>query len=293
MILNKSLNIGLAAKGINAVFPDLIPIHAIQLAQLMDYNRVQYPCYVSPKLDGLRGKFSEGKMLSRNGHEYKGLETLITNLQLIFGPYCELDGELMVEGKHFNEISGDIRSFKETDKVEYHIFDMPNLKHISLNHRLQALHEPFDRACNMLSPSALGIYLVPHHYAMQESDISDYYSHFISAGYEGVIVKGQDSLYHDGRTYDWMKIKECNNVDLTVVSIKEGAGKFKGTVGAINCLFGTVHVSVGSGLSDEQRARWWQEPELIVGKTVEVAYHEVTPDGSLRHPRLKQVRGDK
>lgn len=53
-------------------------------------------------------------------------------------------------------------------------------------------------------------------------------------------------------------------------------------------------VKVGSGLSKEQRLRWFDHPEEIIGKTITVQYFEETQDSktkaySLRFPVLKYV----
>jgi DNA ligase-1 len=56
-------------------------------------------------------------------------------------------------------------------------------------------------------------------------------------------------------------------------------------------------VKVGSGLSKEQRLRWFDHPEEIIGKTITVQYFEETQDSktkeySLRFPVLKCVYED-
>jgi DNA ligase-1 len=57
-------------------------------------------------------------------------------------------------------------------------------------------------------------------------------------------------------------------------------------------------MNVGSGLSDTQRVEWYDNPELIIGKTITVQYFEETVDSrtntpSLRFPTLKCVYGEK
>jgi DNA ligase-1 len=66
-----------------------------------------------------------------------------------------------------------------------------------------------------------------------------------------------------------------------------------GMAGGVIVDFKGVPVRVGSGLSDSQRAFWYQDPDEIIGRTAEILYQNVTPAGSLRHPRLKGLRGDK
>ena len=68
-------------------------------------------------------------------------------------------------------------------------------------------------------------------------------------------------------------------------------------VSAIKILHKDNVVSVGSGLSKEQRLRWLEHPEEIIGKTVTIQYFEETVDSktgkpSLRFPVLKHVYED-
>ena len=113
-------------------------------------------------------------------------------------------------------------------------------------------------------------------------------------------------IYSHKRTDQLLKFKQVQSMDMIVSSIQEGNGKYEYMVGAINCFCNTddgksVEVSVGSGLSDEQRADWMLHPEKIIGKVVEIQYFSISQDSknkgtnkySLRFPRLKGVRTDK
>ena len=86
-------------------------------------------------------------------------------------------------------------------------------------------------------------------------------------------------------------------VDLRVVDLFEGKGTFKGTLGGVVVNFKGSQVGVGSGFSNDQRNDFWQHPEKIFGKIVEVQYFEESKDKtgkpSLRFPVFKQVRNDK
>ena len=87
-----------------------------------------------------------------------------------------------------------------------------------------------------------------------------------------------------------MKIKAEETLDLYVTGWEPGTGKYEGMIGALIVNHKGVPVNVGSGLSDTLRQ---EDPAEIVGRMIEVEYHEVTPDGSLRHPRFKRFRDDK
>ena len=97
-------------------------------------------------------------------------------------------------------------------------------------------------------------------------------------------------------------------MDMRVVDIIEGTGKYEGEVGSLQAIAKTddgkfIRCNVGTGLDDEQRALWSVHPELIKNATIEVSYFSLSQTKedrergehtySLRFPRLKRVRYDK
>ena len=98
-----------------------------------------------------------------------------------------------------------------------------------------------------------------------------------------------------------IKIKKFNDAEYEVVGIEKGIVQDveNGVVQKIEAVGSLIiehkgnKVGVGSGLSLEQRKRWLEHPEEIIGKTVTVKYFEETIDQngnpSLRFPVLKYV----
>lgn len=289
MIINKSFDFGLAAKSINDVFPGLVPVHAIQLAKKFEISKCRFPCHISPKLDGLRSVYKNGEFYSRQGHIFVGLSSLkleMEDLMRQLAMPCQFDGELMVDGEHFNEISGQIRAFTEADNAHYYIFDIHSVN-ANQTSRLAFLDM---LAMRFRYPH---ITFVPHTTVMSLDEVSTKYAEYLAEGYEGAIVKQESGMYQDSRTWDWMKLKNTMTEDCRVTSLFEGTGKYVGMAGGIVVDFNGVSVRVGSGLSDSQRMYWWNDPDEIIGRTAEIAFQEVTPDKSMRHPRLIKLRGDK
>jgi DNA ligase-1 len=120
----------------------------------------------------------------------------------------------------------------------------------------------------------------------------------IASNEEGVMINICDAPYEFGRTWNLMKVKKMNTLDLQVVDYEEGSGRLAGTLGAIHVRYknGNI-VKVGSGFSDELRKQIWNHDVMIVGKIVEIQYFEETTnaDGgiSLRFPVFKDFRPDK
>ena len=125
-------------------------------------------------------------------------------------------------------------------------------------------------------------------------------------GGEGLMLNIANAPYENKRSSALLKYKQVQHCDMLVIDIFEGKGKYEGMCGGITCRLVTedgkdITCDVGSGLSDVQRRLWWENPQLIVGHIVEIAYHELTQDRnnrgtnkySLRFPRFKRTRPDK
>ena len=116
-------------------------------------------------------------------------------------------------------------------------------------------------------------------------------------GSEGIILKRSDGFYGSGkRNFDLMKIKEEVTLDLLVVGMDIGLGKYSGTLGSLKCKDKKGRIHNVSGMTDEQRHAWWEtqaEKESIIGKVVEIKAMKIMKDGSLREPRFKCIRQDK
>ena len=123
--------------------------------------------------------------------------------------------------------------------------------------------------------------------------INELHNTYISEGYEGAMVKDPAAPYRFGRGYEVMKLKAFHDVDLTIEGFVEGTGKHEGKLGSVIVTFDGVQVQVGSGFSDELRGQIWADQQSFLGRTVEIRYQEVTPDGSLRFPTFKCFRNDR
>ena len=189
-----------------------------------------------------------------------------------------------LSGEHFQVSSGKIRSHGKVANAVYNIFDTCQ-DGLGFKQRYNIL-------CSLNLPEKVQV--VKHVLTASQAKIDTTYAKAIAAGYEGLVLKTPDHLYQEKRSIDWQKMKEVQSADLRVVGFFEGKGKYEDSLGGIIVEHYTgVEVKVGGGFSDADRDYIWKYQMKYNGAVAEVLYHEVTPDGSLRHPRFKMWRGDK
>lgn len=283
-ILNKDLKMGLAAKSINKVYPGLIKEFPVQLAQLYK-GKMEWPCLGSFKVDGLRCIYQEGKLYSRKGHPLIGLEHIANEFAQF--KVTRVDGEIIIPGKKFDDLSGEIRSFKKTDEAIYMVFDVHVDEDLPLYKRQVLAYT----ICNAINKRH--VTYIPHRALRCEEEAFDMYEEALDKGFEGLVIKKENGLAFNGRNADWQKIKPVDTVDVEVIGVELGTGKYENMVGSLICDFNGKEIHVGGGLNDLQRSTWIVDTNAIIGKTIEVSYMELSKNGALRHPRLKSVRGDK
>lgn len=222
------------------------------------------------------------------------------------------DGEI-VSGS-FNKTVSEVRkkNVQATDAI-FNVFDILPRSLFSRDNRVPSEHIYSDRRkvlTDMLPKGKFGsIHLLPRYLVSSEAEIYALYESVRTRGLEGLIIK-MDSPYYRRRNHAWMKIKAEESTDVPIVGYEEGTGKYEGMLGAIIVAFDqdcyrsgneganhdnrcAVRVNVGSGLSDSQRQSFWESRDDLLGRVIEVEFHEITPDGSLRHPRFKRFRDDK
>lgn len=307
-VIRKDLNIGIKAKTINTVFPGLIPEFSVMLAK----NLKSYPrnFIMQPKLDGLRisANTSTGELRSRNGKSIEGYTDIETALKKLPGGLM-IDGEILANDFNstvsvsFTHAENKIGILNIFDAVPMEAFETSEYDSTQLE-RTKKLHEIMsqffaenpDCACLKLVETSS---LISTKNPDWENQVAKYYEAKLAEGYEGIMIKDATAPYVCKRSTAWQKVKPVNSYDVPVIGIEAGDidTEFEEQVGKLVCKYGDQELRVGSGLTKEQRKLWWDDPSLIVGKTIEILAQEETSNRkgthSLRFPRFKCVRHDK
>lgn len=311
-LITKNLKLGCDAKIVNSVIPDLIPTFDVMLGTPMEKCKIKNGEWfsISQKLNGNRAVFVNGKMMSRQGKEFTGLEHIIDDIHQVTVDSVVFDGELvgkntegLSDSENFQKSTG-IANSKDTDKssLKYVIFDTLCLNefqqgqsYLTYKDRRNLL---LTLKCVISEKHLANIEVVPMFYeGTDQSEIPKWLEYAEEHDYEGCMIN-LDRPYECKRVKHLQKVKAFKDIDLRCISVNEAeTGKYKGTLGSITCAYKNGTVDVGSGFTDEQRDHYYNNPNEIIGKIVTVKYKEATTNKnggeSLQFPVFITVRFDK
>jgi len=258
-----------------------------------------------PKIDGVRCiawrsnnklKMHMLEMYSRNSRRLENIEPLFDKILNIPDGFA-FDGELFY--KTFNMTMSIVMNHDVKITPFYYVFDMVPISTILKG---QVYKIPYEKRKDDLKKVMYTKNKSPIEYvnyfkeefesALQVEELIDSY---VKRNYEGVVFKLLDSPYVPTRSAYWIKGKKINTLDLLVVKVIKSK-EHLGQIQAIVCRLskkGNIVQPVGSGLTNLQRTEWYKHPEEIIGKIVEVKFHEFTADGKLRQPTFIRIRNDK
>lgn len=275
------------------------------LAHVYEQHRVTYPCYVQPKLNGIRALYQNGAFQSRDELPFpKGLlDHLAKPLLSAFGPEVILDGELYRHGWPLQRINGAVTPVRQqptedTLQVEYHIFDIANNNQTFAERFHQRQMPLWDR---------WPVHRVQTIHCGTEQLANAFYSKCVNAGYEGMMYRLGDCPYtmpkqpggsgrtkflsdQSNRCWHLLKRKDWQDDEFLCVEVKEGEGRLQGTLGALHCQVVPgrhVYFDVGSGLTDAERETYWKTPPI--GRQIKVKYLVLSSDGIPLNPTILAV----
>ena len=256
------------------------------LANEMTDKLIQYPCYVQPKLDGIRCLIymKEGKLYyqSRNHSLFQSFTHLEDELLHIFSvnkfiPNLILDGELYSHDLSFQQITSIVRKKDHPDleKIEYHLYDLYSPDK-SYKDRLQIIQL---LTCYRLTTRK--IIPVITNLASNREEIEQYHSKFVIDGYEGLMVRIINGLYRPQiRSKELLKYKHFKDDEFTVVGVHEG----NGGIAVFECQHNERVFSVNMKCSKEEKQSYLSNFNDYKGKLLTVRYQEMTDDGVPRFP---------
>ena len=288
---------------------------------------ITFPCFVQPKLDGLRcvsyATHGGVALQSRTGAFFTGLPAIAAALRpyLSQHPNIVIDGELYTDQMPFEELAGLIKKKKITDddvdrlkKVKYHVYDiydrtlpdMPYSERIAVlaaavrrcgcvaNDTLTASGASAAASARMLrsdTEAAAMVVLVRTEKVAVLAEFRRLFAEFVEAGYEGIMLRNAAGVYcANYRSNDLQKYKEFMEDEYRIIDFTQGEGRDAGAViWVCETADGKVFTLRPRGSFDQRRA-WFSDGDKYIGKYVTVIYQELTEEGKPRFPVGKALR---
>ena len=197
-----------------------------QLAEDAILELVQFPCWVQPKIDGVRALNLNGRLTGRSLDEFKGYGITEYFSQPEFQ---YLDGEMILGEDPTAELlcsntSGAMGRFKGVDEMpdlHWYIFDY--LREPSL-----AYHERYRHLIDVvLTLDHPRIHLVSSQVIHNQLGLRGVIAEFAEEGYEGTIIRNPNAPYKPGRAtkkgQELWRVKPWADAEIRITGITEGA----------------------------------------------------------------------
>lgn len=258
-------------------------------------EQLSYPLYVSEKYDGVFccaiKENNKVHIISRTGKPYLSMKHIEDELsEYLLEGHCYLF-EAYIENTAQSVISGYCR-----DTVNQH----PDLKayvHTGLDlvgDRLVGNLVYSNPLEDFVVSEKGNIIFIPFKVVHSLEELQPLADELFAKGKEGIIIRQNANYIQGTRNDNMFRIKENIDFDLEVVDVFEGKNQFTDMLGGVVCRFENDKlIRVGSGFTKQQRAEFWVDPSLIIGKVIEVKAMKKSSKGDLREARFKRIRNDK
>lgn len=323
-ILKRNLKIGLSYDSFLDIIGERKSKFEVALAEnlnkVKNVNPIDGTYFISRKLDGVRcicyvnkyidnngNKNFDIKFISRQNKEFTTLSNLIEPIKKLMNNInineWILDGEICMMdddgNENFSNLMKEITRKKHTIKnPKYNIFDM----------MLQTEFDGISKSANFSDRLTFmnnleqqpQVKILEQERVTSQEILDKWINMSKENNWEGCMLR-KDVPYKSGRSKDLLKIKDMQDSEYIIkdvitgkMTFNENGNKEFDVVTALVIEHKGNIVNVGSGLSKEQRLRWFKYPDEIIGKQVTIQYFEETQDSktkefSLRFPVLKYV----
>jgi len=260
-------------------------------------DKVKFPVYCQPKLDGMRAVITRNGAKSRNGKPWVTIPHILEALEPVFDKYPDLvlDGELYNHDLKFdfNKISSLIKKTKPTPQdleesaklVQFWWYDTASDKHTFTQRAswINTLHDRYELdEC---------IQMVCTHKVRDNSELDAWYDTYLAHGYEGQMIR-LDTPYEFKRSANLLKRKEFQDEEYKILDIVEGVGNRAGLAGAM-----VFENELGHQFNSNIKGDRKYLKELLVyadsyiGKLATVVFFNKTPDRQIpRFPFVHSIR---
>jgi len=262
-----------------------------------------FPCYVQPKLNGVRALYQTQTFQSRDEKIWKRevVAHLLDELAMIDDTLGNLvlDGEFYCHEMRLQDINGAIAVNRKepcanTPKICYHVFDV-----VSPSRKFS--DRWFEVYQGLVAAELPHIRVVPTALAHSWTSVEQHFHLYVREGYEGIMLR-LDGLYEAGehtgrngnqttfRSSNLWKYKHWEDDEFECVGITQGEGKAAIGIGALVLRSNqdkAITFGVGTGFTDQDRIQFAMYPPI--GRMVKVRYLNLTANGTPFNPSFLAV----
>jgi ATP-dependent DNA ligase len=329
-VLRKNLRVGIGATEINKVFPKLIPVFDVMLAEKYGDHTPTFPAQIEFKMDGQRTPIFVYPGQPVTGYSRDGLDQTYwigglfdeelqrLRQELVGDQAMVIDGEVMIHvvdpTKKHPSWSATSKSKKEgadRSQLKFYAYDFLTMvewdQQVCLRpqfERSSALDIALEKVSAEEGPEGLewNGRLRPSYKQIvnNREEAKAFFDLALLQGFEGFMLKDLNAPYVWDRSPFWLKGKPLDTAEGRIVAAYNGKkkGKYEHALGGFT-VEGTLEdgstfwVDVGGGYTDAQRHEFWAKREEMMGWVLECEYMEKTSEGSLRNPVFVRFRTDK
>lgn len=279
-------------------------------------HRGYYPVWVDIKYDGLRGFiFTDDPILysrKRLPQAYpeslaKLAQEFLAAVDVYLGPEPGsgflLDCEIVAMDGTFQTATSNARSTKKgaaEGSLKLAVIDVltreelvsGQSRHVHARRR-QGLEDMMsDPAFQRFAPF---IELTEGRACKNEQEVAAFAAESWERGLEGLIIKLSHFPWEGKRSYGWLKYKGKGSIKGRIIGyeLADPLSKNAGKVGSVKYELESGVRGKVAGMTDKMRNDITANQEHYLGEQIEMEFHELTPDGVLRHPRVKAIRTDR
>jgi len=311
-ILDKNLKTRTGADLINKAIPGCVPTFKVALANSydkqkgkVDFNKQKW--FASQKLDGVRclaivDEKGKCNFYSRQGKTFDTLKVLRDEIEGLELTNVVFDGEVcLMDESGAEDFQGIMKEIKRKDHTiqnpKYKVFDYLLLDEFDNQTSTRKLSQ---RLSTCIKPKLQYLQMLEQWKVESEEHFQELAELATKNSWEGLILR-KDSEYKGKRSNDLLKVKKFFDEEYVVKSVEtaihriivDGKEVEEEMLGSVIIEHKGCKVGVGSGFDQEERRKYFKNPDLIIGKTITVQYFEETTnqDGchSLRFPVVKHV----
>lgn len=273
-------------------------------------ERLQFPCYIQPKLDGVMAVYYPGKQIFYTRARepivsFPGIVNELIEMCEATPPGLFIVGELYKHGLPLQKISGYARKqtpTPEADVIQFCIFDCFDINSPGLGFESrQILLKKIlpDAPTPGLDMSSGRVQLLLTELVKNSSELTAAHDKYVAAGYEGAVIRNINAKYEfsfnsEKRSFEALKYKLRYDAEWPVVNYTCGErGKDSGAVIWICETKTGIQFNVVPNASLETRKAIYTyletTPEafekIIRGKLLRVNYSELSTDGVPLQPK--------